>query len=161
MKIRRFLSVVPKNVQRCAVAVVCCGVLIGLVAGYFTAAPGAELRSMAAGGGAALAGGVLSAIWLLCLGFVYADARRRVMPPVPWTLVAMLVPNLLGFLLYFVMRKPLTVPCPSCNRPISPDQPFCSWCGTSHLRPLSGDTPLHLASSELGSTNTACVHDAP
>jgi hypothetical protein len=155
MKIHRFLSVVPKTVQRCAAAVVCGGVLIGLVAGYFTAAPGAELRTVAADGSAALVGGVLIAIWLLCLGFVFADARRRAMPPVPWTLVAMLVPNLLGFLLYFVMRKPLTVPCPSCNRAISPDQPFCSWCGTSHLRPLPGDTPSHLASAGLDPVKTA------
>ncbi len=161
MKIRRFLSVVPKSVQRSAVAVVCCGVLVGLVAGYFTAAPGAQLRSMAAGGAAALAGGVLIAIWLLCLGFVFADARQRAMPPILWTLVAMLVPNLLGFLLYFVMRKPLTVPCPSCHRAIPPDQPFCSWCGTSRLRPLSGDTPSHLGSSGLDSINTAYVRDAP
>ena len=161
MKIREFLSVVPRDVQLCAMALVCGGVLVGLVAGYYTAAPGAELRTIAADGSAALAGCVLAAIWLLCLGFVYEDARRRAMPPVPWTLVAMLVPNLLGFLLYFVMRKPLTVPCPSCNRPILPDQPFCSWCGTSHLRPLSGDTPSHRGSSGLDSINTACVHDAP
>jgi hypothetical protein len=160
MKFRQFLSIVPKNVQRCAVALVCCGVPVGLVAGYLTAAPGAELRTMAADGSAALAGCVLTAIWLLCVGFVFADARRRAMPPVAWTVVAVLMPNLLGFLLYFVMRKPLTVPCPSCNRAIPPDQPFCSWCGTSHLRPLSSDTPSHLGSSELDSVNTARVHGA-
>jgi zinc-ribbon domain len=161
MKIPRFLNVVPKSVQLGAVAVVCCGVLVGLVAGYFTAAPGAALRTVAADGSAALAGCILAAIWLLGLGFVFADARRRAMPPIPWTLVAMLVPNLLGFLFYFVMRKPVTIPCPSCHRPIPPDQPFCSWCGTSQLRPLSGDTPSPLSSSGLDPINTARVHGAP
>jgi zinc-ribbon domain/Phospholipase_D-nuclease N-terminal len=160
MKFRQFLSVVPREVQLCAMALVYGGALVGLVAGYFTAAPGAELRTMAADGSAALAGCVLAAIWLLCVGFVFADARRRAMPPVAWTLVAVLMPNLLGFLLYFVMRKPLTVPCPSCNRPIPPDQPFCSWCGTSRLQPLTGDTASQLTPPGLDSINTARVHIA-
>jgi hypothetical protein len=90
---------------------------------------------MGAGAGAGLLFGILSAIWFLCLGFVFADARGRDMPAVAWTLMAMLVPNLLGFLLYFVLRKPLTVPCPSCGRAMSPEQPFCSWCGSSRSRP--------------------------
>ena len=156
-----FLSVVPKAVQFWATAVVCCGVLIGLVVGYYAAPPGAVFRTMAADGAAALAGGILVAIWLLGLGFVFADARQRAMPPVLWTLVAMLVPNLLGFLLYFAMRKPLTVSCAGCSRAIPADQPFCPWCGNSQSRPGSGDTPSHFRSLEQDSVSTARVHDAP
>jgi hypothetical protein len=73
--------------------------------------------------------GCLFAIWVLSLGYVYGDARRRGMPAVLWTLVAFLVPNLLGFLLYFVLRKPLASPCRRCGQAITPEQPFCSWCG--------------------------------
>jgi hypothetical protein len=127
MKLRQFLDVVPKAVRVWAGVIVCCGVVAGLVVDLH----GASLGSMAADLMAGLLGGILVAIWLLCLGFVFADARRRGMPPVGWMLIALLVPNLLGFLLYFVLRKPLTTPCPSCGRAMSPEQPFCSWCGSS------------------------------
>ena len=128
MKIRQFLDVVPRPVRVWAVVIVCCAVVGGFVAGYFGAT---AWKSMAANGSFALLVGILAAIWILCLGFVFADARRRDMPAVAWMLMAMMVPNLLGFLLYFVLRKPLTTPCPSCARAMSPEQPFCSWCGSS------------------------------
>jgi Phospholipase_D-nuclease N-terminal len=128
MKLRQFLDVVPRPVRVWAVVIVCCAVVGGFVAGYFGAT---AWKSMAANGSFALLVGILAAIWLLCLGFVFADARRRDMPAVAWMLMAMMVPNLLGFLLYFVLRKPLTDPCPSCGRVMSPEQPFCSWCGSS------------------------------
>ena len=126
---RHFLSVVPKAVQLWAVAIVAAAVLIGFVVGSYAVANGAVLRTMFAYAGAALAVGIVIAIWLLCLGFVFADSRRRGMRAIGWTLVAMLMPNLLGFLLYFVMRRPLAAPCASCGNAIPVDQPFCSWCG--------------------------------
>jgi len=73
--------------------------------------------------------GSLCAIWVLSLGYIYADARRRNMPYIPWTLIAAIVPNLLGFLLYFVLRKPMASPCPQCGLPKTPDQRFCPSCG--------------------------------
>jgi hypothetical protein len=138
MKLREFLDVVPKPVRISSGVIVCCGLVAGLVGGYFAAQHGAVGRTMAGDSSAGLLFGILAAIWLLCLGFVFADARRRDMPAVAWMLIAMLVPNLLGFLLYFVLRKPLTTPCPSCARAMSPEQPFCSWCGSSRsLAPVS------------------------
>jgi hypothetical protein len=134
----RFLNVVPKAVQVWAVAIVAVAVLIGLARSYYALAKGAVLQSMFVPAAAALAIGMVIAIWLLCLGFVFADARRRGMRAAGWMLVAMLMPNLLGFLLYFVMRRPLAAPCVSCNREIPVDQPFCSWCGTSRA-PLSSN----------------------
>ena len=127
MRIRQFLDMVPRPVRVWAGVIVCCGVVAGVVVGV----RGASVRGLAADVSASLLFGILAAIWLLCLGFVFTDARRRDMPSVAWVLMAMLVPNLLGFLLYFVLRKPLTTPCPSCGRGMSPEQPFCSWCGSS------------------------------
>jgi hypothetical protein len=135
-----FLNVVPKAVQVGAVAVVSAAVLIGLAVGGYAVSNGEGLRPMFVYASAALAAGTVIAIWLLCLGFVFADARRRGMRAAGWTLVAMLMPNLLGFLLYFVMRRPLAAPCVSCNRAIPVDQPFCSWCGSSAPLP-SGRVP--------------------
>ena len=138
----RFLSVVPKVVQVWAVAIVAAAVLIGLAVGGYAVAGGAALRTRFVYAAAALAVGMVIAIWLLCLGFVFADARRRGMRAPGWTLVAMLMPNLLGFLLYFVMRRPLAAPCVSCSREIPVDQPFCSWCGTSRAPLPSATEPV-------------------
>ena len=53
-----------------------------------------------------LAGVVLS-IYLLLIGYVNQDAKRRDMGQVLWTLLVIFVPNGLGFLAYFLLRKPL------------------------------------------------------
>lgn len=142
MRLRRFLSIVPKTVQLWASVLVGCALLIGLVVGYKTADQGSVSRTMSAYGGAALVLGITLAIWLLCLGFVFADARRRAMRSVPWVLVAALFPHLLGFLLYFVMRQPIASACAHCGQTIPLHRRFCSWCGTPQPSPTSGGVRL-------------------
>ena len=138
MRLRRFLSIVPKTVQLWASALVGCALLIGLVVGYKAADQGAVLRTMFA----AVVLGTALAIWLLCLGFVFADARRRAMRSVPWVPIAALFPHLLGFLLYFVMRQPIASTCTHCGQTVPLHQRFCSWCGTSLAAPNSTNGPL-------------------
>jgi hypothetical protein len=138
MRLRRFLSIVPKTVQLWASALVGCALLIGLVVGYKAADQGAVLRTMFA----AVVLGTALAIWLLCLGFVFADARRRAMRSVPWVPIAALFPHLLGFLLYFVMRQPIASTCTHCGQTVPLHQRFCSWCGTSLAAPNSTGGPL-------------------
>ena len=140
--IRRFLNIVPKEVRLWASILAGCLFLIGLAMAYETAGQGVMLRTMSAYGSAALVFGVLAAIWLLCLGFVFADARRRDMRAVLWVLVAALFPHLLGFLLYFVMRQPIAATCTQCGKMVSNRQRFCSWCGTSLVPPDSTSGPL-------------------
>jgi hypothetical protein len=91
-----------------------------------------------------LLAGSIAGIWALCLGYVYADARSRSMPPILWTLIAALIPNLLGFLLYFALRRPFTIPCPKCGHAIVAEQRFCAWCGCEIASPPSSPT-LHQA----------------
>jgi hypothetical protein len=140
--LRRFLNIVPKTVQLWASILVGCAVLAGLIVAYETSDRTAVLRTMSAYGSAALVLGVLLGIWLLCLGFVYADARRRYMRPVLWVLVAALFPHLLGFLLYFVMRHPIAATCTHCGMTVPNHQRFCSWCGTEQFPPNSTKGPL-------------------
>jgi hypothetical protein len=142
MKLRRFLNIVPKTTQLWAAVLVGCALLIGLVVGYETAHQGARLRIMSTYGCAALVVGAGLAIWLLCLGFVFADARRRDMRAVLWVLVAALFPHLLGFLLYFVMRHPIAATCTQCGMTVSSHQRFCPWCGTSLVPRDSTSGPL-------------------
>jgi hypothetical protein len=138
MKIRNFLSVVPRAVKRWALAIVGCAVPIALVVGYHAANQGSALRTMSIFGSAALFGGVVVAAWLVCVGFVYADAGRRAMRPVLWVLVVALFPHLLGFLLYFVLRQPIASPCAHCGLAIALNQQFCAGCGNPQTPRTSG-----------------------
>jgi len=135
MMLSRFFSVVPKRVQLCASIVAGCILLIGLVEGYKASDHATVFRTMPLYGSAALVFGALAAIWLLCLGFVFADARRRSMRPVLWVLVAALFPHLLGFLLYFVLRQPIALTCAHCGSTVPMHQRFCSWCGAALAGP--------------------------
>jgi len=87
-----------------------------------------------------LAGGILAAAYFLLAGYVYRDAVRRSMPPIPWTALAVIVPNCVGFVLYFVLRKPILHPCPSCGRGVAPDDAFCPRCGQPQTN--AGPQPL-------------------
>jgi hypothetical protein len=135
MKLRQILNVVPRGMR---IAAVCVGLAVAIIPaiGFAVGAhtgrmhhhlPPPPLAAFGLFGFLIL--GCFVALWLLCLGFVYGDARRRAMPAVPWTLLALFVPNLLGFLFYFVMRRPIGSPCPQCGQSTLPEQRFCSWCG--------------------------------
>ena len=80
-----------------------------------------------------VAGGTLAAAYFLLAGYVYADAARRGMPPIPWTALAVVIPNCVGFVLYFLLRKPILHPCPSCGRGVAPDAAFCPRCGQPQM----------------------------
>ena len=99
-----FLSLVPKSLKFAGALIFAAFVIAGPLVGYST-------HSHCFGVGIGLLGGTVMgaflAAWLMCLGYVYKDASRRIMPPVLWTLVAILVPNLLGFLIYFAVRRPI------------------------------------------------------
>ncbi len=145
MKILNFLSIVPQAVKRWALVIAVCVVLIGLVVGHHTgklaANHGAGVRAMAIFAGAGLFALVIAA-WLICLGFVYADARRRAMRAALWVLVAALFPHLLGFLLYFVLRQPIASPCARCGQAVPLNQQFCAWCGTPQTPRTSGNVGM-------------------
>ena len=75
--------------------------------------------------------GVFTAAFFLALGYIYGDAKRRQMPAWAWVIAAFLIPNFIGFILYFVFRGPLLGPCSSCSKPVRGGEAFCSHCGCS------------------------------
>ncbi len=93
-----------------------------------------------------LAGGTIAGAWVLLTGYVYADAVRRGMPSIPWTALVVLIPNCVGFVLYFLLRKPILHPCPSCGRGVAPDAAFCPRCGQPQTQTSSGMQPSPKAS---------------
>jgi RNA polymerase subunit RPABC4/transcription elongation factor Spt4 len=76
----------------------------------------------------ALIAGSLLAIWVLLIGYICRDAGRRGMSPLLWTLVAIFVPNALGIVLYFILRKPRLGACPQCGTHVEPGYGFCPKC---------------------------------
>ena len=78
-------------------------------------------------------GGLFAAAYVLLAGYVYSDASRRGMPGIAWTALTVLVPNGIGFVLYFLLRKPIVHPCPNCGCGVAQDAAFCSRCGQSQL----------------------------
>jgi hypothetical protein len=75
-----------------------------------------------------LAGAALAA-WVLVIGYINADSGRRGMGRVLWTFLAILVPNCLGILLYFLLRKPYLRQCGGCAGMVDPNFQFCPRCG--------------------------------
>lgn len=67
-------------------------------------------------------------------GYVYGDAKRRGMRYVMWTLLAIFVPDFIGVIIYFILRDPLPIDCPSCHNLVPSKFTFCPHCGNA-LRP--------------------------
>ena len=81
--------------------------------------------------------GVVLSIYFGLIGYVNQDAKRRDMGQVLWTLLVIFVPNGLGFLAYFLLRKPLIQYCPQCGDRIGAGFHFCAKCGCE-LAPTCG-----------------------
>jgi RNA polymerase subunit RPABC4/transcription elongation factor Spt4 len=73
----------------------------------------------------------LFVLYVLLVGYVYGDARRRGMRQVLWTLLAIFVPNGIGILIYFLMRQKPNVACHRCSVLLQPGLSFCPNCGSS------------------------------
>jgi hypothetical protein len=76
--------------------------------------------------------------YVLLIGYVYGDAKRRGMRYVMWTLLAIFIPNTIGIVLYFVLRDPLPSPCQTCGRSVPAGFAYCPKCGTLMKRVCDG-----------------------
>jgi hypothetical protein len=76
-----------------------------------------------------ICGGIVLGIVVLLVGYVCADSKRRGMNSLLWTLLVIFVPKALGFIAYFLLRKPLLIPCPNCGTEIGSDFRYCPKCG--------------------------------
>jgi len=72
--------------------------------------------------------GLVVGCYLLLIGYINRDSKRRGMSPMLWTIVAIIIPNALGMILYFVLRQALQTACPRCGHVIHPAFAFCPQC---------------------------------
>jgi|WetSurMetagenome_2_1015567.scaffolds.fasta_scaffold312395_2 hypothetical protein len=72
---------------------------------------------------------ILEFAWVIMVGYIYADSRRRGMRHIMWTLLTIFIPFLTGAILYFVLRDPILVPCPKCAARCRSTFVFCPKCG--------------------------------
>ncbi len=106
-----------------ALVVVSMVVLIVVVAGRDHNAPPLAVRWLLG-----IVGGTLLGCYVVLIGYINKDAGRRSMSRLWWTLIAIFVPNGLGIVLYFILRKPRSVNCPQCDAEVEPGFSFCPRC---------------------------------
>jgi hypothetical protein len=74
-------------------------------------------------------GALIFFAWIVMIGYIYADCRRRGMRYIMWTLLAVFIPYFIGAILYFVLRDPLLIPCPKCASHCRSTFVYCPKCG--------------------------------
>jgi len=75
-----------------------------------------------------LPAGAVLAFLILLVGYVNRDAKRRGMNYAAWTFLVIFIPNAIGFIIYFVVRQPIQIPCPQCGATVNPSFNFCPQC---------------------------------
>ena len=109
-----------------------------------------------------IAAGTAVGCYILLIGYVNRDAGRRGMNRILWTVLAIFIPNALGIVLYFVLRKPRTLHCPQCGAVVEPGFGFCPRC-RCHLKSVcpqcqrsvnAGDKFCPYCAADLGTSGT-------
>jgi RNA polymerase subunit RPABC4/transcription elongation factor Spt4 len=75
-----------------------------------------------------LLAGLGGGCFLLLIGYINRDAKRRGMSPTLWTIMAVIIPNALGIILYFLLRQPRSSACPQCGYGVQSGFNFCPRC---------------------------------
>jgi lipid-A-disaccharide synthase-like uncharacterized protein len=131
-KLRSELSIIPTWAWVLAVGIAL-AVPIGLTAAMQL--HDANPPPVALGVGLGLFMGAMLGTVALLVGYINGDSKRRGMRSALWTLVAIFVPNGLGFLIYFLMRDPVLASCPACGALVQPAFNYCPACHHA-LKPL-------------------------
>lgn len=113
---------------------------------------GPKLPELALPGLIAAFVGSFLALLVLGVGYVSRDARRRGMNAALWTVLVIFVPNAIGFILYFLLRRPLPLSCPGCGASARAGSRYCPSCGRQlvpacpHCGQAVADTDAHCPS---------------
>ena len=72
--------------------------------------------------------GTAFASYVLLVGYVSRDVKRRKMPAALWMLIVVLMPGGIGAVVYFLLRQPLLRACPNCRTEVMSSYHFCPQC---------------------------------
>src|ERR1700755_1489624 len=72
--------------------------------------------------------GTMWASYILLLGYVSRDVKRRGMSAGLWMLVCLVLPGGIGAVVYFLLRQPVLSKCPNCTTAIAATYHFCPQC---------------------------------
>jgi hypothetical protein len=133
MSLQKEIGIIPKFAWVVAV-IVYAGVSVGLILIALPESPDTSNLPQAEKIALGLLAGAVAAIYILLLGYIYGDAKRRSMRYIVWTLLAIFVPNAIGIILYFLLRDPRPVFCSSCGVAVKSTFTFCPQCAKA-LRP--------------------------
>jgi predicted amidophosphoribosyltransferase len=66
--------------------------------------------------------------YILLIGYVSRDVKRRNMSAALWMLLVVVMPGGIGAVVYFLLRQPVMIRCPSCNTELAAGLHFCPQC---------------------------------
>jgi lipid-A-disaccharide synthase-like uncharacterized protein len=72
--------------------------------------------------------GTALASYVLLVGYVSRDVKRRNMPAALWMLIVLLMPGGIGAVVYFLLRQPIMMRCPHCTTELAASVHFCPQC---------------------------------
>ena len=72
--------------------------------------------------------GAALASYILLVGYISRDVKRRNMSAALWTLVVVVMPGGIGAVVYFLLRQPILIRCPNCTTELTAGVHFCPQC---------------------------------
>ena len=72
--------------------------------------------------------GTALASYVLLVGYVSRDVKRRAMSAPLWMLIVLVMPGGMGAVVYFLLRQPILVRCPHCMTELPEGVHFCPQC---------------------------------
>jgi hypothetical protein len=100
--------------------------------------------------------GTALASYILLVGYVSRDVKRRNMPAALWMLIAVVMPAGLGAVVYFLLRQPIMTRCPNCTTELTASVHFCPQC-QFQVAPVCGQCFRGVQITDVYCTQ--CGHD--
>jgi hypothetical protein len=72
--------------------------------------------------------GTLVASYILLIGYISRDVKRRGMSAGLWMLSSIVLPGGIGAVVYFLLRQPILSRCPNCRTQLTSHCHFCPQC---------------------------------
>jgi hypothetical protein len=100
--------------------------------------------------------GTALASYVLLVGYVSRDVKRRNMSARLWTLLVVVMPGGIGAVVYFLLRQPVLTNCPNCSVQLASGYHFCPQC-QFQLAPVCGRCFRGVQITDIYCTQ--CGHD--